>query len=307
MVRVSTTILIRFFSCRIVERGIGLRDAVDRLVLDRGHHRGAGADADGDDVGGLEPALGRPVVDQHVGLRARRGDAELHALDIGRSLDLLGDVVAQADGELHAAADQGEALDGLAALLHADRVLVGAGHHVGAAAHQGLERLGAALEVVDLDVEARVLEEALGLGDRDRQVIERRLAADRQHQLGLLGLARLCPRHVRRGHQSRGCRQNRTAPHCSLVIVSSQKRCGAGECSKAVGHQPGCRPPVPDKRCKRRSAKCRQFAANCTRVELPGRLIVPLDGPTMSVAASSGPCFFSQSTTKSADLKPLRR
>jgi hypothetical protein len=126
------------------------------------------------------------------------------------------EVIAQADGELHAAADQGEALDRLAALLHADRVLVGAGHHIGAAAHQRLERLGAALEVVDLDVEACVLVEALGLGDRDRQVIERRLAADGHHYLGLFRLARLCPRYIRRGHQSRGSRQNRTAPHLQL-------------------------------------------------------------------------------------------
>ena len=216
MVRVSTTILIRFFSCRIVSAGSACEmPSTDLFSIAATTEAPAPTPMATMSVG-LQPALGRPVVDQHVGLRARRGDAELHALDIGRSLDLLGDVVAQADGELHAAADQGEALDGLAALLHADRVLVGAGHHVGAAAHQGLERLGAALEVVDLDVEARILEEALGLGDRDRQVVERRLAADRQHQLGLLGFARLCPRHVRRGHQSRRCRQNRTAPHVQL-------------------------------------------------------------------------------------------
>src|SRR5262249_56885968 len=113
---------------------------------------GGRAGGEGDDVGRLQPALGRPVVDQHVGLRTGGGDAELHAFDVGRPLDLVGDVLAQADGELHAAPDQGEALDGLAALLHANGVLVGAGDDVGAAAHQSLERLGAALEVVDLDV-----------------------------------------------------------------------------------------------------------------------------------------------------------
>ena len=40
----------------------------------------------------------------------------------------------------------------LALGLHADRVLIGAGHGVDRAADQRLQRLGAAAEIVDLDV-----------------------------------------------------------------------------------------------------------------------------------------------------------
>ena len=68
-----------------------------------------------------------------------------------------------------------------------DRVLVRAGHEVGAAADQRLQRLRAAGEIGDLDVEALVLEIALPLGDRQRQVVEQRLAADADGELRLLG------------------------------------------------------------------------------------------------------------------------
>jgi hypothetical protein len=96
------------------------------------------------------------------------------------------------------AAHQHEAFDRLAALLHPDGMLVGAGGDVSAAAHQGLKRLRSALKVVDLDVEAGILEEALPLRDGERQIIQRRLTADRQHHLGLLRLAGLRPRDVGR-------------------------------------------------------------------------------------------------------------
>ena len=147
--------------------------------------------------------------------RAGRRDAELHALDVGRALHFGGHVVAQRDADLHAAADQGEARDVLSALLHADGVLVGAGDHVGAAAHQGLQRLGAALEVVDLDVDACLLEEALALGDGQREVIEGGLAADREDHLALLGLA-LGARDIGRSHHHRGGRQQGPAPNLQL-------------------------------------------------------------------------------------------
>src|SRR5581483_12426932 len=102
----------------------------DLLVLDRRDLVSAGADADHREIAYLQPGLGRPGQQQHVGRGPWRADAELHALDVGRALDLGRHVAAQADGDLHAAADQGEALDSLAALLHADGVLVGAGDDV---------------------------------------------------------------------------------------------------------------------------------------------------------------------------------
>src|SRR5205823_6160445 len=64
--------------------------------------------------------------------------------------------------------------------LHANGVLIGAGDHVDGAADQRLQRLRAAAEVIDGDVEALLLEIAEPFTDRQRQVIERGLAADRQ-------------------------------------------------------------------------------------------------------------------------------
>ena len=83
--------------------------------------------------------------------------------------------------------------DVLALGLHADGVLVGAGDHVDRAADQRLQRLRAAGEIVDRDVEALLLEVAELLGERQRQVVEQALAADAERQvllLGRLGIAR---------------------------------------------------------------------------------------------------------------------
>jgi hypothetical protein len=49
-------------------------------------------------------------------------------------------------------------------------VLVRARHHVDGTADQRLQGLRAAAEIVDLDLETLVLEEALPLRDRERQV-----------------------------------------------------------------------------------------------------------------------------------------
>jgi hypothetical protein len=45
-------------------------------------------------------------------------------------------------------------------------------------------------EIRDLDIEALVPEVAFALGDRERQVVEKGLAADRDRDLRLLGLLR---------------------------------------------------------------------------------------------------------------------
>jgi hypothetical protein len=57
-------------------------------------------------------------------------------------------------------------------------VLIGAADHVGAAADQRFERLRAALEVEDLDLQAFPGEEAAALGDGQRQISDERFAAD---------------------------------------------------------------------------------------------------------------------------------
>ena len=65
-------------------------------------------------------------------------------------------------------------------------MLVGAGDDVDRAADQRLQRLRAAAEVVDGDVEPLLLEVAEPLADGQRQVVERGLAADGEGDLLLL-------------------------------------------------------------------------------------------------------------------------
>ena len=59
-------------------------------------------------------------------------------------------------------------------------MIEGAGHHVGAAADQGLERARPTGEVGDLHVEAGVAEIAEPLRHCQRQIEQRGLAADRK-------------------------------------------------------------------------------------------------------------------------------
>ena len=76
-------------------------------------------------------------------------------------------------------------LDVLALGLLRDRVLEGARHDIDAAADDRLQGARAAGKVEDLDVEAFGLEVAVALGDRQRQVVEQRLAADADLELRL--------------------------------------------------------------------------------------------------------------------------
>jgi hypothetical protein len=85
----------------------------------------------------------------------------------------------------------------LALRLHLDRVVEGSDADLGAAAHERLQGARPALHIGDLDLEAGILEIAEPLGDRKRQIENRRLAADREAQL----------RHFRL--VLRGCRMRR--------------------------------------------------------------------------------------------------
>ena len=94
-----------------------------------------------------------------------------------------------ADHDAGKAAELDHRADVLALGLHADGVLVGAGDHVDRAADQRLQRLRAAAEIVDGDVEPLLLEVAEPLADGQRQIVERGLAADAEGDL--LSLRRL--------------------------------------------------------------------------------------------------------------------
>jgi hypothetical protein len=152
-----------------------------------------GADADDAHVAGLEPGLGEEEVDHHVGRRARRGDADLLALQVGRRLVAGHRLGVHAEHDLRRAALQREGAHALALVLHVHGVLEGATDHVGAAAHHRLQRARAAGEVDDGHVQAFGLEVAALLGDGQRQVVQQVLAAHGDGGLGLfqrLGVAR---------------------------------------------------------------------------------------------------------------------
>ena len=84
---------------------------------------------------------------------------------------------------------QHEALHVEALRLLVDGVLPRAGDDISTATDHGLERLRAAFEIADLDVEAFVLEIAESLRDRQWQIVEPGLAADGDADLSLLGFA----------------------------------------------------------------------------------------------------------------------
>jgi hypothetical protein len=101
-------------------------------------------------------------------------------------------------------------------------VLVGAGDHVDRAADQRLQRLRAAAEIVDGDVEALFLEVAEPLADRQRQVIERGLATDAERDL--LSLRRLAERLTLRGERERQGERADGASHGFHVVLPPAQR-----------------------------------------------------------------------------------
>src|SRR5262249_836044 len=94
----------------------------------------------------------------------------------------------------------------LALGLHLDGVVEGADAHLSTAADERLQGAGAALHIGDLDREARVLEVAEALGDRERQIEDCRFAADRR-PTAARSAVRVCP--VRRQGSAARLRQPR--------------------------------------------------------------------------------------------------
>ena len=134
----------------------------------------------------LEAGLGHQVPDDHVGGGAGRGDADLGALEVGDGLDLVGAVLLHRERNAGIAAELDDGQDVLALGLHPQRVLVSPGDDVSRPAHQRRQRLRAALEVADLDIEALLLEVPELLRQRQRQIVERRRPADAELDVLLL-------------------------------------------------------------------------------------------------------------------------
>ena len=162
-----------------------MRDRIDLAVADRRHRRSRAADADERDILRGQARLGQHEIDHHIGGGTGRGDADLHALEIGRPLIGRRFGLADADGNAGETAQFQHRADILPLGLHADRVFISTRHHIDGTAHQGLQGFGPACEIIDFDIKARLLEIAFALGNRQRQIIEQSLAADADGQLGL--------------------------------------------------------------------------------------------------------------------------
>ena len=147
---------------------VQVRDHLDLPLLHRGDGAGPAAHTDQCRV-----RRGKAVLDQRVLRRQRRGgtrsrDADLQALEVGGRLHLVRQILAHGQHDAGEMAQFDDGLDILALLLHPDRMLVRPGHDIDRTADQRLERLGAAAEIVDRDIQAFLLEEAFLLGDGQR-------------------------------------------------------------------------------------------------------------------------------------------
>ena len=118
--------------------------------------------------------------------RARRGDPDLQALEIGKRLER----PVLADGEHHAGkpAELDRGADVLSHGLRPQCVLVRACCDIDRAGEQRIERLPAAFEIAHVDGEAVVAEMAAPLRDRHRQVIKMRLVGDAKLERGAFKL-----------------------------------------------------------------------------------------------------------------------
>ena len=103
-----------------------------------------------------------------------------------------------------------------------DAVVEIAGHHVGAAADHGLERLRAALEVDHLDIDAGLLELAELLGEHGRQIAQAAGAADGERDLGLR--EREARRQQQRGERSNEPPDEIAGMNSSLVCFRPLRR-----------------------------------------------------------------------------------
>ncbi len=132
---------------------------------------------------------------------SRGCNADIPPLEVRDGLDFPGKALAHADADAGKTAELADGLDVLALVLHTDRVFVGAGYHIDGTADQGLKGLRPTTEIVDGGLDAFFLEETFAFGNGEGQIIEKRLAADTEHELRLF---RCGGRVLRIGGQARG-------------------------------------------------------------------------------------------------------
>jgi hypothetical protein len=181
-----------------------MRDDVDLAPLDGRNRAGTAANTDETGIAGLQPGLGHGMDSREIGGGTRRRDADLQPLEISGGFHLVGNRLAHADDDGGKAQQLNRGADVLALGLHADGVLIGTSDKIDRAANQRLQRFGTTGKIIDFHIKAKILEMALPLGNRQRQVIQQRLAADAKAELGLLDSALRAGR-LRQAGKAKGC------------------------------------------------------------------------------------------------------
>jgi hypothetical protein len=168
------------------DHGVDVDESVDRAALDRGHRTRACADADEGRIIALQAVLDHEMLHHEMGARSRRGHADLHVLEIRRRAIARSLAVEDAEHVTRELSEQDHRDDGLVLGLHLDGVIIGARDDVGAAADERLQRPRTAGKIGNLDVEAVSREIAEAIGDREREIKQRGLAADCEPHRALL-------------------------------------------------------------------------------------------------------------------------
>ena len=180
---------------------------IDLALLHRRNRGGAEADADHGDRVRIDAVLAQHVLEEEIGRGAGRADADFLVGEILDRIDFRSVLGRDHQRKARVAVIDHEGLQVLALGGEIDAVVEIARHHVGAAANDGLERFRAALEVDDVDVDARLFEFAELLGEHRRQIAQAAAATDRERDL------RLREREAARQHK-RGEHRDKPPENC---------------------------------------------------------------------------------------------
>ena len=223
--------------------GIEHHGGIDLALLHRRHRGGAEADADHRRAGRIEAVLLQQIFQEEIGRGTRRADADLLAGQILDRLDLAGVRRRHHQHQPGIAVIDHEGLQFLLLGGQIDAMVEIAGHHVGAAAEHGLQRVRAALEVDQFDGQPGLFVFAELLGQHGRQIAQAGAAADRDRDLAL----RCGKSRGQRQRQQRAGQPAEQFPHGFLQFVGRQD-------SAARGLEKATSVPSDTPECKRRRA-----------------------------------------------------
>ena len=182
-------------------RGIEHDGGIDRALLHGGDRGGRKSDADDADGIRIDAVLAQQIFQEEVGRGAGRADADPLVLEVLHRIDLAGLLRRHHQRQAGIAVIDHEGFERLVLGGEIDAVVEIAGHDVGAAADHRGQRLRAALEIDQFDLDAGLFVFAELLGQHGRQVAQAARAADRDGDL------RLRDGRARHQRQRAQCRQ----------------------------------------------------------------------------------------------------